>query len=59
VTRARLPERPKLLGFGTVRALWTVFLAVAPAGMAGLVVITASQFALLVGSHPRCRLTRR
>ena len=44
----RLPERPKLLGFGTARTLWTVFLALAPAGFGGLIVITASQFLLLV-----------
>lgn len=44
----RLPERPKLLGFGTARALFLIFLAVAPAGTAGLIVITASQLVLLI-----------
>lgn len=44
----RLPERPKLLGFGTARALFMIFLAVAPAGTGGLIVITASQLVLLV-----------
>ena len=41
-------RRAALLTFGTLRALCLGTLAVAPAGPAGLVIITAGQFALLV-----------
>jgi MFS family permease len=46
----RMPERRALLGFGTVRALWMIFLAIAPSGTAGLIVITASQLGVLISS---------
>ncbi|MFG1604450.1 MFS transporter [Actinoplanes sp. NPDC049265] len=45
----RLPdERGKLLGFGVGRTLFMILLAVAPAGLGGLLVITVSQFLLIL-----------
>jgi predicted MFS family arabinose efflux permease len=48
--RRRWGERSTLLGFGTLRALWLGALPLAPAGTAGVVVIAAGQFLLLVCS---------
>ena len=48
LSRRIADERRKLLGFGTARALFLGFLAVAPAGTAGLIVITATQLILLI-----------
>lgn len=44
----RLGERKVLLGFGVTRALWLAPIAVAPAGTAGLVVITLAELATLL-----------
>lgn len=46
----RLSERAGLLGFGVARTLWLGLLPLAPSGAAGLAVITASQFLLLVSA---------
>lgn len=43
----RFGERAVLLGAGCLRAAWILPIALAPAGMGGLVVITAANFGLL------------
>jgi MFS family permease len=44
----RYGERRMLLTFGAARAVWLVFLPLAGAGVAGMVIITGAQLALLV-----------
>jgi MFS family permease len=48
IARRVADERTKLLGFGVGRTLFMILLAVAPAGTGGLLVITVSQFLLIL-----------
>lgn len=46
----RFGERRTLLALGVIRALWTIALPLAPRGIAGLIVVTAAEFGLLLAA---------